>query len=348
MALRRIFSAVPRACPQSAVGGASAAAVQQHMPQLVQKRHLNIHEYQSAALMAEMGVNVPFGIAASTVSEAVEAAKQIGDDEVVIKSQILAGGRGLGKFTNGLQGGVHVIKTSEVEKYASQMLGGTLVTKQSGAAGKPVNQLLLAKKMDLVNEMYFAILLDRASGGPVIIACSEGGTSIEDLAESNPDAIVKVPIHPIEGITEAQAIQVVEGLKVTTDKGEAVKQVTALYDLFCKADCTMVEVNPLGKHIEALCMYWQGPTLFSYVPPLSNFLLTSLLPFAEPMRGILVSIHVHVPSILAEDSKGTLMAADAKIGFDDNAEFRQKDIFAKRDESQEDPREVAASKVSAA
>lgn len=274
MALRRIFSAVPRACPQSAVGGASAAAVQQHMPQLVQKRHLNIHEYQSAALMAEMGVNVPFGIAASTVSEAVEAAKQIGDDEVVIKSQILAGGRGLGKFTNGLQGGVHVIKTSEVEKYASQMLGGTLVTKQSGAAGKPVNQLLLAKKMDLVNEMYFAILLDRASGGPVIIACSEGGTSIEDLAESNPDAIVKVPIHPIEGITEAQAMQVVEGLKVTTDKGEAVKQVTALYDLFCKADCTMVEVNPLGKHIEALCMYWQGPTLFSYVPPLSNFLLT--------------------------------------------------------------------------
>merc|ERR1719473_214846 len=109
-------------------------------------RRLNLHEYQSAQLMAAKGVNVPFGLPAKSIDEAVEAAKQIGDDEVVIKSQILAGGRGLGKFTNGLQGGVHVIKTSEVEKYASQMLGGTLVTKQSGAAGKPVNQLLLAKK----------------------------------------------------------------------------------------------------------------------------------------------------------------------------------------------------------
>jgi succinyl-CoA synthetase beta subunit len=154
-----------------------------------------------------------------------------------------------------------------------------------------VNQLLLAKKMDLVNEMYFAILLDRASGGPVIIACSEGGTSIEDLAESNPEAIVKVPVHPIEGITDAQAMEVVEGLKVTTDKAKACEQVKALYALFCKADCTMVEVNPL-----------------------------------------------------AEDSNGVLMAADAKIGFDDNAEFRQKAVFEKRDESQEDPREVAASK----
>ena len=141
------------------------------------------------------------GLRAETVwAEAVAAAETIGDEEVVIKSQILAGGRGLGTFTNGLQGGVHVIKTAEVEEYASKMLGGTLVTKQSGAEGKPVNQLLLAKKMDLVNEMYFAILLDRASGGPVIIACSEGGTSIEDLAESNPEAIVKVPIHPIEVI----------------------------------------------------------------------------------------------------------------------------------------------------
>jgi succinyl-CoA synthetase beta subunit len=96
----------------------------------VQKRHLNIHEYQSSVLMAEMGVNVPEGYAASTVAEAVAAAAKIGDQEVVIKAQILAGGRGLGKFTNGLQGGVHIIKTSQVAEYASKMLGGTLVTKQ--------------------------------------------------------------------------------------------------------------------------------------------------------------------------------------------------------------------------
>jgi len=138
--------------------------------------------------------------------------------------------------------------------------------------------------------MYFAILLDRASGGPVIIACSEGGTSIEDLAEEKPELIVKVPIHPIDGITDAQASEVVEGLKVTTDKEAAKEQIKALYNLFVKADCTMVEVNPL-----------------------------------------------------AEDSKGTLLAADAKVGFDDNAGFRQKDIFKLRDTTQEDAREVAAS-----
>ena len=98
-------------------------------PAAASRRHLNLHEYQSAALMAKMGVNVPEGYPATTVDEAVAAAAKIGDDEVVIKSQILAGGRGLGKFTNGLQGGVHVIKTSEVAEYAGKMLGGTLVTK---------------------------------------------------------------------------------------------------------------------------------------------------------------------------------------------------------------------------
>ena len=100
--------------------------------------------------MAEKGVNVPFGIPATTVEEAVAAGATIGDEEVVIKSQILAGGRGLGTFTNGLKGGVHVIKTSEIGEYAGKMLGGTLVTKQSGPEGKPVNTLLLAKKMSLV------------------------------------------------------------------------------------------------------------------------------------------------------------------------------------------------------
>ena len=283
MALRRLIPTVAARAP-SVVAARPAVST-------VQKRHLNVHEYQSSALMEEMGVNVPQGIAASTVAEAVAAAAKIGDAEIVIKSQILAGGRGLGTFTNGLQGGVHVIKSSEVGDYATKMLGGTLVTKQSGAAGKPVNQVLLAKKMDLVNEMYFGILLDRASGGPVIIACSEGGTSIEDLAAESPEKIVKVPIHPIDGITDAQAAEVVEGLAVTTDKSKAAEQIKALYRLFVEKDCTMVEVNPL-----------------------------------------------------AEDSKGVLMAADAKIGFDDNAEFRQKAIFAMKDETQEDPREVAAGK----
>jgi len=241
--------------------------------------------------MAEKGVNVPFGIPAHTVAEAVAAAKEIGDPEVVIKSQILAGGRGLGTFANGFQGGVHVIKSEQVSEYADKMLGGTLITKQSGPAGKPVNTLLLAKKMNLVAEKYFAIMLDRSTMGPLIIACSEGGTSIEDLAASHPEKIIKVPIDIVAGITDAQAMEVAEGLKVSGDKAAAAAQIKALYALFKECDCTMVEVNPL-----------------------------------------------------AEDTEGNLIAADAKIGFDDNAEFRQPDIFEKRDVTQEDPREVEAAK----
>ena len=141
-----------------------------------QVRYLNLHEYQSAKIMEEAGVNVPFGIAAHSVEEAVAAAATIGDEEVVIKSQILAGGRGLGHFITGnkLQGGVHIINTSEVSQYATDMIGGTLVTKQSGPQGKPVNTVLLAKKMNLKREFYFAIMMDRESQGPMIIACSEG------------------------------------------------------------------------------------------------------------------------------------------------------------------------------
>jgi succinyl-CoA synthetase beta subunit len=252
-------------------------------------RRLNLHEYQSAQLMAEKGVNVPLGIPAHTVDEAIAAAERIGDDEIVIKSQILAGGRGLGTFTSGFKGGVHVIKTSQVPEYASKMLGGTLVTKQSGPEGKPVNTILLAKKMDLVNEMYFAIMLDRSTMGPLLVACSEGGTSIEDLAASSPEKIIKVPVDINVGITDAQADEVVSGLRVSGDKSKAADQIKALYRLFTESDCTMVEVNPL-----------------------------------------------------AEDSSGLLIAADAKVGFDDNAGFRHAEIFSKRDFSQEDPREVAA------
>jgi len=210
---------------------------------------------------------------------------------VVIKSQILAGGRGLGTFTNGFQGGVHVIPKSKTQEYAEKMIGQTLVTKQSGPEGKPVNTVLMAEKMDLVNEMYFAILLDRAFGGPVVIACAEGGTSIEDLAEKYPEKIKKVPIDIVAGMTDQQASEIVDALEISGSKPAAIEQVKALYGVFRDSDCTMVEVNPL-----------------------------------------------------AEDSNGTLIAADAKLGFDDNTAFRQKDIFAQRDHSQEDPRDVAAEK----
>lgn len=287
---RAAASALPRAAaPSLRTASAALGAV----------RNLNLHEYQSAQIMREQGVTVPFGIAAKTVEDAVAAAAEIGDDEVVIKSQILAGGRGLGAFKDGpggepgLKGGVHICAASEVADYAGKMLGGTLVTKQSGEAGKPVNTVLIAKKMSLAREFYFAIMMDRASGGPIIIACSEGGTSIEDLAEKFPEKIIKVPVDLAEGLTPEKAMAVVDGLTVSGDKDAAADQIRALYDLFVARDCTMVEVNPL-----------------------------------------------------AEDVDGNLIAADAKIGFDDNAEFRQKDVFVQRDLSQEDSREVEAGKVS--
>uniref|UniRef100_A0A7S2VVC3 Succinate--CoA ligase [ADP-forming] subunit beta, mitochondrial n=1 Tax=Chlamydomonas chlamydogama TaxID=225041 RepID=A0A7S2VVC3_9CHLO len=251
------------------------------------------HEYQGAQLMAKFGINVPEGLPAHSIKEVESALKAMADEkgEVVIKSQILAGGRGLGKFTNGLQGGVHIAKVDKALELAKQMLGGTLVTKQTGPAGKPVNTLYIAKKMKLAREMYFAILLDRKTAGPIMIGCSEGGTSIEDLAEKFPDKIIKIPIDIRQGITDSQAMQMVEGLKVTGSKAEAAQQIKGLYNLFVKSDCTMVEVNPL-----------------------------------------------------AESPDGKLIAADAKLGFDDNASYRQKEIFAMKDDSQIDPREVAAAK----
>ena len=171
------------------------------------------------------------------------------------------------------------------------MLGQLLITKQTGAAGKPVNTVLVAQKMKLINEMYFAILLDRASAGPMVIACSEGGTSIEDLAEKHPEKIIRMKIDIKTGLTEAQARDLAERLDVKGSISDAVTQLQALYDVFINNDCTMLEINPL-----------------------------------------------------AETNELQLIAADAKLNFDDNAEYRQKDLFALRDHAQEDPREVTAGK----
>eukprot|EP00228_Micromonas_bravo_P009932 CAMPEP_0203003160 /NCGR_PEP_ID=MMETSP1401-20130829/1668_1 /ASSEMBLY_ACC=CAM_ASM_000894 /TAXON_ID=38833 /ORGANISM="Micromonas pusilla, Strain CCAC1681" /LENGTH=424 /DNA_ID=CAMNT_0049744723 /DNA_START=35 /DNA_END=1309 /DNA_ORIENTATION=+ len=269
-------------------GGARVAS---EARQLQQIRYLNIHEYQGAELMAKYGVRVPPGIACHTPDEVAAAAAKLSGDsgEVVVKSQVLAGGRGLGTFKSGLKGGVHIVPAGDAKALSEKMLGQVLVTKQTGEAGKPVNALLVAEKMTLVNEMYFAILLDRASAGPMVIACSEGGTSIEDLAESHPEKIIKMKIDLDAGLTQAQALELAEGLRVSGDANDAAKQLRALYDVFVQSDCTMLEVNPLAETDEKL-----------------------------------------------------LVAADAKLNFDDNAEYRQKTLFALRDHSQEDPREVAA------
>ncbi|GAB4848217.1 hypothetical protein Ancab_002884 [Ancistrocladus abbreviatus] len=260
-----------------------------------QLRRINIHEYQGAELMGKYGINVPRGVAVSSVDEVKKAIKDVfpNENELVVKSQILAGGRGLGTFKNGLKGGVHIVKVDQVEDIAGKMLGQILVTKQTGPQGKIVNKVYLCEKLSLVNEMYFAITLDRKTAGPLIIACSKGGTSIEDLAEKYPDMIIKVPVDVFEGIRDEDAAKVVDGLAPkAAGRQSAIEQVKKLYNLFCERDCTLLEINPI-----------------------------------------------------AETKDNQLVAADAKLNFDDNAAFRQKDIFALRDTSQEDPREVAAAKA---
>lgn len=242
--------------------------------------------------MGKYGVNVPKGVAVSSLDEVKKAIQDVfpGESELVVKSQVLAGGRGLGKFKNGFQGGVHIVKADKVEETAGKMLGQILVTKQTGSQGKIVSKVYLCEKLSLVNEMYFAIMLDRTSAGPLIIACKKGGTSIEDLAEKFPDLIIKVPIDVFKGITDEDAAKVVDGLAPkVADRNNSIEQVKKLYKLFCECDCTLLEINPI-----------------------------------------------------AETSDKQLVAADAKLNFDDNAAFRQKEIFALRDPTQEDPREVAA------
>ncbi|GAB4847784.1 hypothetical protein Ancab_026847 [Ancistrocladus abbreviatus] len=260
-----------------------------------QLRRLNIHEYQGAELMSKYGINVPRGVAVSSFDEVKKAIKDLfpSENELVVKSQILAGGRGLGTFKSGLKGGVHIVKVDHVEDMAGKMLGQILVTKQTGPQGKIVNKVYLCEKLSLINEMYFAITLDRKTAGPLIIACSKGGTSIEDLAEKYPDMIIKVPIDVFKGISDEDAAKVVDGLALkAADRQSAIEQVKKLYKLFCDRDCILLEINPI-----------------------------------------------------AETKDNQLVAADAKLNFDDNAVFRQKDIFALRDTSQEDPREVTAAKA---
>ena len=257
----------------------------------VARRALHVHEYQGAEIMKKFGVRVPIGAACGTLDEVDDAARAMRGDEVVVKSQILAGGRGLGTFASGFKGGVHAVAKTRARETAAKMLGGTLVTKQSGPAGKPVNVVYVAEKMTLTREMYFAITLDRASAGPLVIASAEGGTSIEDLAQSHPEKIIKMRLDIERGMTKTQADELVKRLGISKHVDEAAKQLMGLYETFSKSDCTMIEVNPL-----------------------------------------------------AEDQDGRVVAADAKLNFDDNAEYRQSELFSLRDSSQEDPREVQASK----
>jgi succinyl-CoA synthetase beta subunit len=263
---------------------------------------VNIHEFQAKQLLAQNGVAVPPGEVCTTPEQARKIAERIfssGEKTVVVKSQIHAGGRGKGTFKSGFQGGVKLCKTAdEVFEKAKAMLGNVLVTKQTGPEGRLVSKLLVAGAPLIKKEFYLAVLLDRASSRPLMMASREGGVDIEEVAEKNPQAIVKETIDPAVGMMPYQARKLAAALGLTGDlTGPAVKLLLGVYKTWWECDASMVEINPL-------CIV-EGP-----------------------------------------DGKDAVSAVDAKIGLDDNALFRHKNLQEMRDLAEEAPLEIEASKFS--
>jgi len=257
---------------------------------------MNIHEYQAKELLAKFGVAVPLGFAAMSVDEAVAAAGKLPGPLYVVKAQIHAGGRGKGKFKElpaDAKGGVRLSKTlDDVRINASEMLGNTLVTIQTGEHGKQVNRLYVTDGADIAKEYYLSMLVDRASGRIAMVVSTEGGVDIETVAHETPEKIRTITIDPAEGFQPHHGRAVAFALKLKGDLNkQAVKLAGQLYDAFVGTDMAMLEVNPL-----------------------------------------------------VETTDGKLLVLDAKVSFDSNSLYRHPDILALRDETEEDPAEVEASK----
>jgi succinyl-CoA synthetase beta subunit len=257
---------------------------------------MNIHEYQAKELLARFGVPVPAGHPAMSVEEAVAAAKKLPGPLWVVKAQIHAGGRGKGKFKElgpDAKGGVRLAHSiEEVGEHAKEMLGKTLVTIQTGPAGKQVQRLYITDGVDIAKEFYLALLVDRSRGRIAMVASTEGGMDIEAVAHDTPDKIDTLTIDPATGLMphHGRAVAAALGLK-----GELAKQaqnvLAKLYDAFLGTDASQIEINPL-----------------------------------------------------AVTDDGQLLVLDAKVSFDNNAEFRHPDLEALRDLTEEDPQEIEASK----
>ena len=208
---------------------------------------MNIHEYQAKELLQKFGVATPAGKAASTPEEAEKIARELGTNDLVVKAQIHAGGRGKGTFANGFKGGVHLCKSpEEVRDVAAKMLGQTLITHQTGPAGRVVNKVLVAKSAEIAREIYFAILLDRATAAPLVVASTEGGVEIETVAEKSPEKIMRESIDPLAGMQAFQARKLAKQLQFESGQLKAASKLfDGLYRTFVGLDCSMVEVNPL-------------------------------------------------------------------------------------------------------
>jgi len=208
---------------------------------------MNIHEYQAKELLQKFDVATTRGRVAATLDEAEQIARELGDIEIVVKAQIHAGGRGKGSFKNGFKGGVHVRKTpDEVRDVVAKMLGQILVTHQTGPTGRVVNKVLVAESADIAREIYFAVLLDRATAAPLIVVSTEGGVEIEAVAAKSPEKIIREPIDPLAGLQPYQARKLASQLGFESSQlKNASKLFEGLYRTFIAYDCSMVEVNPL-------------------------------------------------------------------------------------------------------
>jgi succinyl-CoA synthetase beta subunit len=210
---------------------------------------MNIHEYQAKQLMAKYGVAVPKGGVAYTAAQAVEVAKGLGGPVYVVKSQIHAGGRGAGRFKDDPdgKGGVRVVKSvDDVQANAGAMIGKVLVTKQTGPAGKEVTRVYVEEGCDIKRELYLGMLIDRATSRITVMASTEGGMEIEEVAAEHPEKILKVAIDPATGMQAFHARQIAFGLGLEGKQvNAAVKFMLAMYKAFTELDCSIVEINPL-------------------------------------------------------------------------------------------------------
>ena len=257
---------------------------------------MNIHEYQAKAVLKEFGVPVSRGVPVLKADEAEAAAKQLPGPLWVVKSQIHAGGRGKGKFKEasaGDKGGVRLAKSAaEVVENAKQMLGATLVTIQTGAAGKQVNRIYIEDGSDIEKEFYLSMLVDRGTSRVSFVVSTEGGMDIETVAHDTPEKIITFSVDPATGVQAHHGRRVADALGLSGDLAkQAGKLVEQLFAAFLAKDMEMLEINPL---------------------------------------------------IITRDQK--LKCLDAKISFDNNALYKHPDIAALRDESEEDAKEIEASK----
>jgi succinyl-CoA synthetase beta subunit len=257
---------------------------------------VNIHEYQAKAVLKEFGAPVSAGRAVFSADEAEAAAKELGGPLWVVKSQIHAGGRGKGKFKEpeaGEKGGVRLAKSvDEVKTFVGQMLGKTLVTVQTGPAGKQVNRIYIEDGSDIESEFYLSALVDRSTGRVAFVVSTEGGMDIEEVAHKTPEKILTFSVDPATGVMPHHGRTVAQTLGLTGDLAkQAGGLIEKLYTAFIARDMAMLEINPL---------------------------------------------------IVTKD--GQLRCLDAKISFDSNALYRHPDVVALRDVTEEDEKEIEASK----